>query len=311
MTKLPNQRAGDNIGKTCEAFSMLSHLLFKDKLTILFCLLDDFLALLPKPNRALISGRNPAGRPANLTPSEVLTLALFRFWTTLGNWKAFYAMMDAGFRQEFPKLPCYETLLRQINAHGPLRAAATHRPTGPSRGSWNLCSGCHRYSSLPPPTPGQGGAAMGCLGQGQRPHAVCDPRGQLVSLRITPGNVADVTQAEALLSQLRGLVVADATYSSTPLREKLWELGLLLLSPLRKNMKGLASLEQTQHFSQRSIIETVFSVLKDRLGLVTSLPRSLPRSLDGYLSHYVLVLLAYQLGRWVTHALFSPALPHL
>jgi hypothetical protein len=69
---------------------MLSHLLFKDKLTILFCLLDDFLALLPKPNQALVSGRNPAGRPANLTPSEVLTLALFRFWTTLGNWKAFY-----------------------------------------------------------------------------------------------------------------------------------------------------------------------------------------------------------------------------
>src|SRR5919112_6647422 len=138
-------------------------------------------------------------------------------------------------------------------------------------------------------------------------HAVCDPRGQLVSLRITPGNVADVTPAEALLSQLRGLVVAEAAYISTPLREQLWELGLLLLTPLRKNMKGLASLEQTQPFSWRSIIETVFSVLKDRLGLVTSLPRSL----DGYLSHYVLVLLAHQLGRWVTHALFSPALPHL
>jgi hypothetical protein len=99
---------------------MLSRLLLKDKLTLLFCLLDDFLALLPKPNQALVSGRNPAGRPANLTPSEVLTLALFRFWTTLGNWKAFYAMIDAGFRQEFPQLPCYETLLRQINAHGPL-----------------------------------------------------------------------------------------------------------------------------------------------------------------------------------------------
>jgi hypothetical protein len=46
-------------------------------------------------------------------------------------------------------------------------------------------------------------------------------------------------------------------------------------------------------------------VLKDRLGLVTSVPRSL----DGDLSHYVFVLLAYQLGRWITHALFSLALP--
>lgn len=294
---------------------MLSHLLFKDKLTILFCLLDDFLALLPKPNRALISGRNPAGRPANLTSSEVLTLALFRFWTTLGNWKAFYDLMDAGFRQEFPKLPCYETLLRQINAHGPLGLllliALLGRQEGP--GTYALdataipVSRHRRQAKVVRQWAAWGKDSDRHWFFGFKLHAVCDPRGQLVSLRITPGNVADVTQAEALLSQLRGLVVADAAYISTPLREKLWELGLLLLTPLRKNMKGLASLEQTQQFSWRSIIETVFSVLKDRLGLVTSLPRSL----DGYLSHYVLVLLAYQLGRWVTHALFSPALPHL
>jgi hypothetical protein len=111
---------------------------------------------------------------------------------------------------------------------------------------------------------------------------------------------------EALLKQLRGLVVADAAYVSAKLREKLWELGLMLLTPLRKNMKGLASLEQIGLLRGRSIIETVFSVLKDRLGLVTSLPRSW----DGYLTHYILVLLAYQLARWVTLALCPQALPN-
>jgi hypothetical protein len=50
----------------------------------------------------------------------------------------------------------------------------------------------------------------------------------------------------------------------------------------------------------------VFLVLKDRLGLVTSLARSL----DGYLTHYILLLLADQLARWVTHVLGTPALPH-
>jgi len=289
---------------------MLSHLLFKDKLTILFCLLDDFLTLLPKPHQALVSGKNPVGRPANLTPSEVLTLALFRFWTTLGNWKAFYALMDAG----FPQLPCYETLLRQINAHGPLGLllliALLGRQEGP--GTYALdataipVSRHRRQAKVVRQWVAWGKDSDRHWFFGFKLHAVCDPRGQLVSLRITPGNVADVTQAEALLSQLRELVIADAAYISTPLREQLGELGLLLLTPLRKNMKGLASLEQTQHFSRRSIIETVFSVLKDRLGLITSLPRSL----DGYLSHYVFVLLAYQLSRWLTHALFSPALPY-
>ena len=223
--------------------------------------------------------------------------------------------MDAGFRQEFPKLPCYETLLRQINAHGPLGLllliALLGRQEGP--GTYALdataipVSRHRRQAKVVRQWAAWGKDSDRHWFFGFKLPAVCNPRGQLVSLRITPGNVADVTQAEALLSQLRGLVVADAAYISTPLREQLWELGLLLLTPLRKNMKGLASLEQTQHFRGRSIIETVFSVVKDQLGLVTSLPRSL----DGYLSHYVLVLLAYQLGRWVTHALFSPALPHL
>ena len=112
-------------------------------------------------------------------------------------------------------------------------------------------------------------------------HAVGEQGGRLVSLRMRPGNVADIIKAELLLNQLRGLAVADAAYISALLREKLWELGLLLLSALRKNMKGLASLEQMGQLKGRQIIETVLSVLKERLGLVTSLPRSL----DGYLVH--------------------------
>jgi hypothetical protein len=101
-------------------------------------------------------------------------------------------------------------------------------------------------------------------------HTVCDQQGHLVKLRISPAKVADITQAEALLSQLRALVVADAAYISAKLQKKLWEVGLLLLSPLRKNMRDLASLAQTSLLKGCSIIETVFSVLKDRLGLISS-----------------------------------------
>ena len=45
---------------------MLSHLPFQAKLTLLFCLLDDFLALLPNPQPGLPSGKPPAGRPSSL-----------------------------------------------------------------------------------------------------------------------------------------------------------------------------------------------------------------------------------------------------
>ena len=64
---------------------MLSYLPFKAKLTLLFCRLDDFLALLPNPQLALPSGRHPAGRPSSLSAAEVLTLALF---SVSGSYKA-------------------------------------------------------------------------------------------------------------------------------------------------------------------------------------------------------------------------------
>jgi len=292
---------------------MLPHLPFKDKLTLLFCLVDDFLSLLPTPTKALPKGARQAGRHPNLSPAEILTLALFRFWTNQRHWKAFYQMLYAGFRQEFPKLPCYETLVRQINAQGGLALLLLLLLLGEREGPGTYAldataipvSHHGRRAKVVRPWAAWGRDSEGHWFFGFKLHAVCDQKGRLLSLRITAGNVADVTQAEALLSQLRGLVVADAAYISASLREKLWEVGLLLLTPLRKNMKGLASLEQMGQLRGRQIIETVFSVLKERLGLVTALPRSL----DGYLVHYVLVLLAYQLGRWVVQALCSPSLP--
>ena len=81
---------------------------------------------------------------------------------------------------------------------------------------------------------------------------------------------------------------------------------LTTTDPVKEKQEGLSQLRAEERLKGRNIIETVFSVLKDRLGLVTSLPRSL----DGYLTHYILVLLAYQLARWVTHALGTPALPN-
>jgi hypothetical protein len=183
---------------------MLSHLPFKTKLTLLFCLLDDFLALLPNPQPGLPSGKPPAGRPSSLSAAEVLTLALFRFWTVQGNWKAFYQLMAAGFRQEFPRLPCYETFLRQINRQGPLGLLLLMVLLGQQEGS-----GTYALDATALPVSQQGRRAKvlqpwATWGWGSHGHWFFGFK------RISPANVADITQAEALLSQLRGLVVADA-----------------------------------------------------------------------------------------------------
>lgn len=296
-----------------EGLSMLTTLQYQDRLTLLFCLVDDLLKQVPQSPRRLAPGKHAGGRPSALSAGEALTLVLFRFWTGERTWKGYYQWVCVGFRQEFPRLPSYETLVRQARRQGPLALCFLVALLGE-----RAADGTSAVDATALPVSRQGRrakvlrslAAWGRDRQGHRfyglkLHATCTPQGRLVSLRLSPGNAADVTQAEDLLARLHGIAVADAASISRALREKLWELGLLLLTPLRKNMKGLATPEQLRLLQERSSIETVDSVLKERLGLVTSLPRSL----DGYLAHYVHAMLAYQLGRLAACALAAPALP--
>jgi hypothetical protein len=54
-------------------------------------------------------------------------------------------------------------------------------------------------------------------------------------------------------------------------------------------MRMLATIWQNKVMNMRNRIETVFDVLKEKYGLVTSLPRSV----NGYLAHYVRTIFAY------------------
>jgi hypothetical protein len=65
------------------------------------------------------------------------------------------------------------------------------------------------------------------------------------------------------------------------------------MTGVKKIMRKLMTKWQHTLLKARQIVETVFSVVKFRLGMDTSLPRSVM----GYFAHYVWCLLAYQLRR--------------
>lgn len=89
------------------------------------------------------------------------------------------------------------------------------------------------------------------------------------------------------------MIVADAGYLGSNWQEAASNLGLTLMAGAKKVMKKLMSRWQHTLLKARQRVETVFSVLKFRLGMETSLPRS-PM---GFFAHYVWCLLAYQLRR--------------
>ena len=78
-------------------------------LTSLYVTVDEYCKAHPTPVR----GR---GRPASLTRSEVVTLALFGQWGRFATERDFYRYADRHLRPAFPRLPARSQLNRLIRA---------------------------------------------------------------------------------------------------------------------------------------------------------------------------------------------------
>jgi transposase len=113
-------------------------------------------------------------------------------------------------------------------------------------------------------------------------HLVVDKDGLVLAWRITTATVDGRKGLPLVREELTGMVVADAGYLGSNWRETAAALGIRLMTKWQHTL-----------LKARQIVETVFSVVKFRLGMDTSLPRSAM----GYFAHYVWCLLAYQLRR--------------
>jgi hypothetical protein len=138
---------------------------------------------------------------------------------------------------------------------------------------------------------------------GLKLHLICDENYHLESLKFTTGRVDDREVLEEVREKIKDTnfspktatnipdtkLVADAGYVSTQEEGKFWQKGVYFLTATRKNMHTLANLYQQKLMNMRSKVETVFSSLKDKYQLITSIPRSI----NGYLAHYIRSLFGY------------------
>ena len=100
-------------------------------------------------------------------------------------------------------------------------------------------------------------------------HAIVDAAGKAVALSLTPGQRADITEAEPLLNEVDpAAFIADKAYDADPLIEKLEEQGITPVIPSKKNRicprKTLFSI-----YKKRNIIERFFARLKQFRGIAT------------------------------------------
>jgi hypothetical protein len=129
---------------------------------------------------------------------------------------------------------------------------------------------------------------------GLKLHVIINEQGELMSVCFSSGNVSDnnpaVVQTLCNLIEEGGKIFADAGYVSKTLFEMLYEQGLHLITKIRKNMKNkLMLLQDKLLLKRRSLVETVFDLLKNWMDLW----HTRHRSIDNAFNNMIACLAAY------------------
>lgn len=123
-------------------------------------------------------------------------------------------------------------------------------------------------------------------------HMVCNERGGLLSLMLTPGNVDDhdPLRNTSFLENISGRLFGDKGYISKGLFEKLFVDGIQLLTKIRNNMKGaFMTIADKILFRKRAIVETV----NDELQNMAQIEHSGHRSVANFIVNLIAGLSAY------------------
>lgn len=280
-----------------------------DSLTETFCLIDDFCqAFEPEwEKRLLADGHKKRHRAASLCLSELMTLAVLFHQLRFRQFKSFYLLYaQRHLRAEFPGLPsyqrCLELLPRCIVPLSALFDTVKGECTGisildssPIAVCDNLRIARHRVFA--------GSAARGKSSTGWffgfKLHIAINHRGELLSMKVTPGNIDDRKPVAHLCRNLFGRVYADKGYVAQWLVERLRQQQVVFITKMRKNMKPIQHAPFDQAIlRRRSLIETVFDELKN----LCQVEHTRHRSYSGFLVNLMAGVIAYCL---------APNKPHL
>jgi len=274
-----------------------------DSLTETFCLIDDFCRQFEPAwhKRMLQTGSKKRQRKSELSLAELMTLVVLFHQLRFRQFKSFYLNHACRYlRAEFPKLPSYQRIVE-----------LTPRCVAPLATLFECLKGACDGVSIADATPvavcdnkriprhrvfkgkaERGKTSMGWF-YGFKLHAIINSQGELVRIKLTPGNTNDRKPIPEMCQGLFGLLFADKGYVGKPLVETLKDMAIKLVTTLKKNMKPVPlTLFEKALLKRRSLIETVFDELKN----LCQIEHTRHRSTSNFIVNLMAGIIAYCLS---------------
>ncbi len=95
-------------------------------------------------------------------------------------------------------------------------------------------------------------------------HLVINNFGHILAFTLSPGNVDDRAALPQMVQGVFGKLFGDKGYIGKDLFNSLWDKGIKMITSIRSNMKTqIIALDESEALGRRSLIESVFNVLKN------------------------------------------------
>jgi hypothetical protein len=261
---------------------------------------DDFCQqFLPVWETTLLeSGEKQRHKPSRLSTSEVMTLLILFHQYRYRDFKTFYTQYaQVHLKGAFPELVSYTRMLKLLQSVlVPLCAYLTQRygkPSGIAFIDATKLQVCHNIriprNKVFAGVAQRGKTTMGWF-YGFKLHLLINECGEILSVKVTPGNVDDRVPVPAMTDGLWGKLYGDKGYLSQVLFDELAGKKITLITNIRRNMKPrLMQLWDKLMLRKRFVIETVFDQLKN----ISQIEHSRHRSVTSFMVHLVAGLIAY------------------
>jgi len=275
-----------------------------NKLIDIFCDVDDFCyKFLPEWESTLIAdGTKKRRRSSRMSTSECMTIMISFHQSNHRNFKNFYiGLVRRYWREYFPELLSYtrfiNTMSRLIVPMCAYFQTVKGMPTGIAFVDSTSLKVCHNIR-IPRHKVFDGIAkrGKGTMGWffGFKLHLLINHVGEIISLKITPGNTNDRTPIPDLCKNLTGKLYADKGYIGKKLSENLKKSNVDLITTVRKNMKAkVISAFDRAMLSKRYIIETI----NDQLKNISQIEHSRHRSETSFMLNLISGIVAYCLKK--------------
>jgi hypothetical protein len=272
-------------------------------ITALFCCLDDFARLYEQCVRhRTLASEGRRCRAGKLTLGEMLFIMVLFHLSPFKTFKAFWQYgIEQRYRSCFAELPSYGRFVSLMPRLMLPLCVLMHSLKGEETGLYVVdstkISVCHNArigrNKVFARLAARGKTTTGWF-YGLKLHLVMNHKGEIIAIKITPGNTDDRAPLGALAAGLTGKLLADKGYINQELFAKLWSQGLHLITGIRKNMRNyLMPIIDKLLLRKRFIIETLFDKLKSEMGLEHTRHRS---PINAFV-HILSCLAAYTLGK--------------